>query len=185
MIQIKHGSTRTVILTKKYAIKIPYIYSWKNFLYGILANLQEIEFSTLSSKLPLMPILIKGIWGLFIIMPRASTKNLDANDRFEYIDAFIDKLNLFNIEDQYLIKNIIEFKPDSVGIYNNKVVALDYGGPLNNYDLHKNTSSDFDILRRIAERGKTLAINKESEYVDLFQHMLDEIERIKIIYKRK
>ena len=36
---------------------------------------------------------------------------------------------------------------------------------------------DLTVLRRIAERGLRRAQEQEnSEYVDLFQHMLDEIE---------
>jgi hypothetical protein len=36
---------------------------------------------------------------------------------------------------------------------------------------------DLNVLRRIAERGLRAAQDKQdSEYVDLFQHMLDEIE---------
>jgi hypothetical protein len=37
-----------------------------------------------------------------------------------------------------------------------------------------------EILRRIAERGKTLALEHWSgmRFVDIFQHLLDEIERL-------
>ena len=36
---------------------------------------------------------------------------------------------------------------------------------------------DLNVLRRIAERGlRTAQENMDSQYVDLFQHMLDEIE---------
>jgi hypothetical protein len=39
---------------------------------------------------------------------------------------------------------------------------------------------DFDILRRIAERGRSLALKeRHSHFVDLFQHFLDELERYK------
>jgi deoxyadenosine/deoxycytidine kinase len=39
---------------------------------------------------------------------------------------------------------------------------------------------DHDILRRIAERGRSLAVKeKHSDFTDLFQHMLDELERWK------
>ena len=37
--------------------------------------------------------------------------------------------------------------------------------------------SQFDILRRSAERGLNLALEKDIEFVDIFQHMLDEIDR--------
>lgn len=41
--------------------------------------------------------------------------------------------------------------------------------------------SDLNILRRIAERGLRIAQSppQKSTYVDLFQHILDEIERLK------
>lgn len=38
-----------------------------------------------------------------------------------------------------------------------------------------------DIVRRTAERGKTLALSRGvegSRFVDVFQHMLDELKRI-------
>jgi hypothetical protein len=36
---------------------------------------------------------------------------------------------------------------------------------------------DLSVLRRIAERGlRTAQVEENSIYVDLFQHMLDEIE---------
>jgi len=37
--------------------------------------------------------------------------------------------------------------------------------------------SDLDVLRRIAERGLKQAQRQQDGYVDLFQHMLDELER--------
>jgi hypothetical protein len=38
---------------------------------------------------------------------------------------------------------------------------------------------DKDVLRRIAERGLARAQREEdSEYCDIFQHFLDELERI-------
>lgn len=39
---------------------------------------------------------------------------------------------------------------------------------------------DLDIIRRIAERGRSRAQDKsDSETVDMFQHLLDELERIR------
>ena len=39
---------------------------------------------------------------------------------------------------------------------------------------------DLDILRRIAERGLKLAqLKQDSRMIDMWQHMLDEIGRIK------
>lgn len=36
-----------------------------------------------------------------------------------------------------------------------------------------------DILRRITERGLRVAQEENSKYIDVFQHLLDEIERLK------
>jgi len=42
------------------------------------------------------------------------------------------------------------------------------------------TVVDFSNLRRIAERGLRMAQDRADshEYIDIFQHMLDEIERV-------
>ena len=38
---------------------------------------------------------------------------------------------------------------------------------------------DRDVLRRIAERGlKRAQADEDSEYCDIFQHFLDELERV-------
>jgi hypothetical protein len=38
--------------------------------------------------------------------------------------------------------------------------------------------SDLDILRRTAKRGLKAAQECDSQFVDVFQHMLDEIQRV-------
>lgn len=35
-----------------------------------------------------------------------------------------------------------------------------------------------EILRRIAERGMKMAHEHDKQFVDIFQHLLDEIERL-------
>jgi hypothetical protein len=40
--------------------------------------------------------------------------------------------------------------------------------------------SQLEIIRRIAERGLKFSQDNKSECVDLFQHILDELERIKL-----
>lgn len=44
------GVTRWVFLIGKYAIKIPSLSSWKQFLNGLLANMQEREFSKMDKS---------------------------------------------------------------------------------------------------------------------------------------
>lgn len=46
----KQGCTRTVFLTKKYAFKIPTFKSYKLFISGIQANLEEKFWTTLNIK---------------------------------------------------------------------------------------------------------------------------------------
>ena len=40
-------------------------------------------------------------------------------------------------------------------------------------------SEQVDIIRRSAERGLKLAQNEDKKFIDIFQHILDELERIK------
>ena len=41
-------------------------------------------------------------------------------------------------------------------------------------------AAQLEVLRRIADRGvKLAAINESTHYTDLFQHLLDELERLK------
>ena len=42
---LRTGATRWVILIGQFAFKIPSLRSWRNFLWGLLANMQEVEFS--------------------------------------------------------------------------------------------------------------------------------------------
>lgn len=45
--------------------------------------------------------------------------------------------------------------------------------------------SDKEILRRIAERGLSLAQEKDKQFIDIFQHMLDEIDRLPNVVNEK
>ena len=108
--EFKQGSTRFVILTKQYAIKIPQ-FKWRNFLLGLLANMQEVQFSKLNdTRLCPVKFYIPGGW--LIVMPRCEIIS----------DEMFFNLDLKNF---YLIP--VENKKDSFGYYNGKVVAIDYG----------------------------------------------------------
>jgi hypothetical protein len=54
-----------------------------------------------------------------------------------------------------------------------------HGAPDRLVMLRRESASDLDTLRRIAERGLKEAQSRNPAYIDLFQHMLDEISRIK------
>ena len=105
--EVRQGATRLVILTKNYAFKFPNpMHSWNNFLCGLLGNIQEITFSKCKDfKEQLCPITFYIPGGWLVIMPRCYPAN--------YVP---EKVLPF-----------VENKMDSFGIYNDRVVAVDYG----------------------------------------------------------
>lgn len=121
---IKRGSSRTVLLTKRYAFKFPTFNSWKLFLYGLLANMQEKVFSEMGIP-ELAPVLFAVPGGFLVVMPRVEVKDFEADDRFVYLDMF--KAARDKSEHVEILTNIVEQKVDSVGMWNGKVVAVDYG----------------------------------------------------------
>lgn len=124
--KIKHGTTRIVFLIGKYAIKIPNIRNWSLFLHGLLGNMQESEFSKIKG-LPLCPVILSGVGGLFIIMPKVDVKSTSDPDRFYYLDKFNNLLDNLKDDDKRVIESIVEKKVDSIGFLNGKIVAVDYG----------------------------------------------------------
>ena len=108
---ITRGVTRTVIIIGNYVFKFPCLhYKWDNFLTGLLCNIQEIKFKNLSDKL--CPILFYLPGGFLNVMPKCK---MISEDEFYTLDLK-DYINL-----------PIEFKQDSFGKLNNKIVAIDYG----------------------------------------------------------
>lgn len=109
------GCTRVVLLVGRYAFKFPnWRYSWRNFLNGLLCNMQEIEFAT--TKWPeLCPIVFSIHGGWLVIMKRARVMT---DSEFEGFDAteFIREKHL-----------PVELKADSFGFLDGRVVAVDYG----------------------------------------------------------
>lgn len=114
---IKHGVTREVFLTKRFAIKTPKLTKgWKLFLHGLLANIQEKEFS--EARWPELCPVVFAVWGGWLIaMPRARLLT-DAEWKSFRFSTFTKKPD-------YLIP--VENKRDSFGILNGRIVALDYG----------------------------------------------------------
>lgn len=119
------GVTRTVILTKRWAIKLPsVVYGWKFFLYGFLANMQEVSWSGFDDRL--CPIIFALPGGSLIVMPRCKPLTDE-----EYIaevytgwDAMCDRDT-----GEVLSGSLpVEMKTCSFGRLNGKIVAVDYGG---------------------------------------------------------
>jgi len=117
-----HGVTRTVILTKKYAIKLPALhYGWKNTLWGLLANMQEASFSSLvkESEGKLCPVLFNIPGGWMTIQPRCEPME------FQEFLEFYSELKNWKQLDNFDIP--CEDKHDSFGRLNGKIVCFDYG----------------------------------------------------------
>lgn len=113
MDRFKKGATRWVFLVGRYAFKIPSLHSYKNFLNGLLANMQEVTFNGFHPIL--CPVVFKLPLGLLVVMPR-----------LEPIDSTQFALALNVLHDDEL--ELIEAKMDSFGQdeeYN--VFAIDYG----------------------------------------------------------
>lgn len=129
-IEHKYGCTRQVILTKKWAIKIPqFHYEWKHFLLGLLANMQEIRLSkTKDDRLCPIKFYIPGGW--LVIMPRCEMINRNEFMKLDIKRFWPDNTEDYHPDNECNRANFnapVENKQDSFGHYNGKIVAIDYG----------------------------------------------------------
>lgn len=115
---IGDGVTREVFLTKRYAIKIPKIrYGWKMFLEGLLANMQEREFSATGWP-ELCPVVFALPGGWLVVMRRAESLT-DAE--FRSIDP-----DSWGVTSDYRVP-VEAKKRSSFGKIDGRIVAVDYG----------------------------------------------------------
>ena len=110
------GCTRHVLLVGPWAIKVPALWSWKLFLCGLLANMQERQFSACGwSELCPVTFSIPGGWMLVMqratVMTEAEFVNFDVKAFCERKDGVVPA----------------EHKASSFGWLDGRVVALDYG----------------------------------------------------------
>lgn len=115
---------RRVLLIGDYAFKFPNFRIWKSLLIGLQSNMFEKQFSTMQMP-ECLPVLFSVPGGWLNIMPRADVKSPEAEDRFEYLDRFKEMLE--TSVNGPILKNIVEMKVDSIGLYQGRVVAIDYG----------------------------------------------------------
>lgn len=135
--EIKYGSTRTVLLIGKYAIKLPSFYNFEFFLRGLLGNLNERKWSSfkdydsLDCKGRLCPVLFTLWGGWFSIMPRCKElteeefSNLNCNEFTGNKEIFLS-----HKDDRIMISSgglPVEHKISSFGKLNGEIVAIDYG----------------------------------------------------------
>jgi hypothetical protein len=114
----KNGITRTVVFIGGYAIKLPCLrYGWRIFLCGLLANMQEVEWSR--TKWPeLCPVLWSLPYGLLLVMPKVRVMT---GAEFHGFNS-----RAWAARPGYKVP--VEHKADSFGYLSGKIVALDYGG---------------------------------------------------------
>ena len=115
-LEVKHGASRVVILTKNYAIKLPTWKHYRLFLHGLLANMQEGTWGEVGYE-GFAPVIRSNPLGFYVVMKRAREMTMEEYLEFDYL-AFVDRPD-------YRIP--AENKPDSFGWIDGKIVAIDYG----------------------------------------------------------
>ena len=124
----RFGCTRYVILTRRFAIKIPqFKYSWRLFLIGLLANMQERGFSKIKDA-RLCPVLFSVSGGWLIVMPKC--RELTREEFFNMNIKIFHPPDLGDPVENGKNGNWeipVENKLDSFGWYRNRIVAIDYG----------------------------------------------------------
>lgn len=103
-IQLKKGETRWCLLVGGLAFKFPNPRSWGRFINGLLNNIFEISQQ---HQPGVAPILWSAPGGFLIVMPRCENP--------EGLVAFLG------------YPHWVECKPSSFGVYQGKVVAVDWG----------------------------------------------------------
>lgn len=106
------GKNRIVLLTRRYAIKLPRCGTWKGLLYGLLNNLNEADDCGKGGR---CPVLWRAPLGFAIVMPRARPLEQDEFEAFDYA-TFVNRHGIR-----------AEKKADSFGYLGEDIVALDYG----------------------------------------------------------
>ncbi|MFA5239810.1 MAG: hypothetical protein WC476_08920 [Phycisphaerae bacterium] len=115
---IKNGVTRKVFVFRKIAIKIPTRKSWRLFLQGLLANMQEKQWSGVHPFL--MPVLFALPGGFVIVMPACERVFEQKEPKLTWA---LRKLK----NDDYYEFFRSDYKPGNFGIYKGQVVKIDYG----------------------------------------------------------
>src|SRR3954469_23724620 len=110
-IEVRHGTNRCAVLIGHWAFKFPNPSSWRSLLYGLLNSMNEAATSDHERA---CPVLWRVPGGFLNIMPRCRPLTDAEWQRF-------DAASVSGIE--------VEHKPDSFGVLDGRVVAVDYGIP--------------------------------------------------------
>jgi hypothetical protein len=113
----RQGCTRIVILTQRYAIKLPnFLDGWKLFLKGLLCNMQERQFAETRWE-ELCPVLWSIAGGWLVVMRRVREMT-----REEYL---VFDSRAWAERGDYVVP--CEHKANSFGWLDGRVVCIDYG----------------------------------------------------------
>ncbi len=126
---IKNGCTRMVFLIGRYAIKVPQVkHGWRNFLNGLLGNLQERIMDTMKDK-RMCPIIWSIPGGWLNVMPRCDSLTQTEFEDLRIDDFWEQTTKQVGTETIYYgpCKVPVEHKRCSFGWYKNRIVAVDYG----------------------------------------------------------
>lgn len=114
----KQGGTRYVIMLEKYVVKIPSWYSYKHFLDGLVANINESSLG--SFNYPCLATMVKGNrFGLFVIQKRIKPVN--------HVGLFWIELNKLTHESIIPGVHLRDVKPQNYGYDRGQLKRLDYG----------------------------------------------------------
>ena len=109
------GATRAVLLVGRLAVKVPRISTWRTFLNGLLANMQEREFARTGWP-ELCPVVFSVPGGWLLVMRRAEP--LSDAEWCTVHPEWADR-------EEYAVP--VEMKRDSFGVLDGRIVAIDYG----------------------------------------------------------
>lgn len=113
------GSTRRVFLIGKYAIKIAWSDSWKNFLRGCVYNLDELTWSPVKCK-NLTRIYWCSCTGLISVHERVRPVR-----NYGLFQLDLTELCIKSDIDSYFW--MLDSKPENFGYRGSTLVKLDYG----------------------------------------------------------
>lgn len=120
------GSNRLVVLTRRHAIKVPNVRSWWTACWGLIDNMQERRACGLGPwgrrQDGVAPIVFSLPGGLLNVARRA--RPLTA-DEWASFDPEAHCSRRFDDGTPYRIS--AEPKPDSFGVLDGRIVAVDYG----------------------------------------------------------
>lgn len=105
----RSGRNRWVVLVGRWAVKFPSFRSWRDFLFGLINNMNEAAWSAHPGACPVVAS-IPG--GFAVVMPRCAPvtwADLEALDHAQFAGLRV------------------EHKPDSFGLLAGRIVAVDYG----------------------------------------------------------